>query len=200
MFLEHTTMLLTYFITYFALGFAWRSWRVYRATGVNPYVLPTSDNAFGYVALAFKCTMTACLGLALIHSIGPEWLHQLGPMPSIAALLPAPIAWTILLSALAMMLIAQAQMGPSWRIGIDTSTPTELIQSGLYRQSRNPIFLSIRASLLGLFLLTPNALSLAILVAGEILMQVQVRLEERHLALVHPATYAAYCATVPRWL
>jgi protein-S-isoprenylcysteine O-methyltransferase Ste14 len=91
-------------------------------------------------------------------------------------------------------------MGLSWRIGIDTAHATELVQHGLFGVSRNPIFLAMRLSLLGLLLVYPAAATLALLVAGEILIQVQVRLEEQHLLGLHGDAYRAYCARVRRWL
>jgi protein-S-isoprenylcysteine O-methyltransferase Ste14 len=75
-----------------------------------------------------------------------------------------------------------------------------LVQHGLFARSRNPIFLSMRMALLGLVLVAPSAATLVLLVAGELLMQVQVRLEEQHLTGLHGERYAAYCHRVRRWL
>jgi protein-S-isoprenylcysteine O-methyltransferase Ste14 len=58
----------------------------------------------------------------------------------------------------------------------------------------------MRVNLLGLFLVFPAAATLALLVAGDILMQVQVRLEEQHLLQLHGQSYATYCSRVRRWL
>jgi protein-S-isoprenylcysteine O-methyltransferase Ste14 len=75
-----------------------------------------------------------------------------------------------------------------------------LVQTGLFRVSRNPIFLATRLALLGFFLVAPNAATLAILAAGEVAIQVQVRLEEQHLSNMHGAAYADYRSKVARWL
>ena len=102
--------------------------------------------------------------------------------------------------SLLIITIAQANMGRAWRIGIDhTSTPI-LAREGLFRWSRNPIFLGLRLNLLGLFLILPNAATLVIWLVGETLMQVQVRLEEEHLARTFRDTYADYQRTVRRWV
>ncbi len=98
------------------------------------------------------------------------------------------------------MLVAQAQMGASWRVGIDTACRTELVSFGLFAHSRNPIFLAVRLSMLGLFLVAPNAVTLAILATNEVLALFQVRLEEKHLSEMHGAKYEEYCAQVRRWL
>ena len=96
--------------------------------------------------------------------------------------------------------IAQAQMGNSWRIGIDTNNKTELVQTGIFRLSRNPIFLGMRLTLLGLFLTLPNAITLVILIVGEILIQIQVRLEEDFLDKTHGVAYQNYCQRTRRWI
>ena len=85
-------------------------------------------------------------------------------------------------------------------MGIDAARSTQLVSHGLFGLTRNPIFLAMRVNLLGFFLVVPNAVTLAVLTAGELLIQVQVRLEEAHLADLHADAYARYCAKVPRWL
>ncbi|UQN08066.1 isoprenylcysteine carboxylmethyltransferase family protein [Deinococcus sp. QL22] len=66
--------------------------------------------------------------------------------------------------------------------------------------SRNPIFLGMRLNLLGLFLVLPLAVTLTILVAGKLLMQIQVRLEEAYLSGAHGQAYKQYQQQVRRWL
>jgi len=44
--------LLIYYIVVFVVAFAWRSLLVYRRSGINPLVLPSSADAYGYVARA----------------------------------------------------------------------------------------------------------------------------------------------------
>ena len=106
----------------------------------------------------------------------------------------------MLIASLIWLLIAQAQMGASWRIGIDDKRRTELVQHGLFSLSRNPIFLALRLNLVGLFLIFPSAVTSALLATSEILIQVQVRFEEQHLANLHGQVYEAYRAKVRRWL
>jgi protein-S-isoprenylcysteine O-methyltransferase Ste14 len=74
------------------------------------------------------------------------------------------------------------------------------VRTGVFGISRNPIFLGMRANLLGLWLAFPNAMTLSALLLGEVLMQIQVRLEEQHLAREFGETYAAYRASVRRWI
>lgn len=107
------------------------------------------------------------------------------------ALLLVSLVWTVL---------AQAQMGESWRIGIDEEHHTPLVQRGVFGVSRNPIFLGMMLTVLGLFIVIPNAFTLLVLVMGVVLIQLQVRLEEEFLAETHGDEYAEYRMRVRRWV
>jgi protein-S-isoprenylcysteine O-methyltransferase Ste14 len=192
--------LLIYFCAYFALAFVWRSVRVYQSHGVNPFVLPSNDDAYGYVGLAFKGVVAACAVFVVLITFFDQATVWLGAYVLFQSVEAFRVGWILLCVSLLWLLLAQAQMGASWRIGIDHARPTALVQHGLFSLSRNPIFLAMRCNLLGFFLVFPSAATLALLVAGEILMQVQVRLEEVHLRALHGADYDAYCARVRRWL
>ena len=192
--------LFVYFVSYFFFAFAWRSWLVYRRTKLNPVVLPKDDNAYGYVGRAFKWVMALIAVSVLFQSLGAPWFEMLVPLTLLASSPAVWVGWCLLMASLAWLLIAQSQMGDSWRIGIDSANKTRLVSTGLFGVSRNPIFLSMRVNLLGLLLVLPTTVTLVALVAGELLMQIQVRLEEAHLAACHGDDYSAYCSRVRRWL
>ena len=91
-------------------------------------------------------------------------------------------------------------MGKSWRIGIDEQRKTELITTGMFLISRNPIFLGMKMNLLGFFLVIPNAITLTVAVTGFALIDIQIRLEEKHLFNLNDDSYRIYCKKVRRWL
>ena len=191
---------LTYIICFFILAFVWRSAVVYRRTGKNPVVLPAQDNAHGYVGRAFKVLIEAVAAVVSLNAAIPDASDWLGRLAFLEVQALHVAGWTLLIASLAWLLVAQAQMGDSWRIGIDSNNSTDLVSKGLFSVSRNPIFLAMRVNLLGLFFVLPSGATLTILAAGEILMQIQVRLEEVHLAALHGEPYAQYAAGVRRWL
>ncbi|MFC4637786.1 methyltransferase family protein [Deinococcus hohokamensis] len=191
--------LLAYFTLYVLIAFVWRSLLVWRQAGVNPYVLPTDDSAHGYVGRAMRVLMLGLLTLLLALTVVPSLTPHLGSLDMLAQPGVSAAGWALLLLSLGWVAAAQAAMGASWRIGIDTTRPTVLVQRGPFQVSRNPIFLGMRLNLLGLVLVMPNAGTLAALVAGEVLMQIQVRLEEAHLAGQHGDEYRKYTKAVPRW-
>lgn len=191
---------LAWYLVFFITGMVLRSWQVWRLSGVNPLVLPAADDAYGYVGRAFKLTMATCALVLALLAFAPRADAWLGAWPLLQHPGARAAGWLLLLVSLAWMLLAQSQMGGSWRIGIDTAQRTDLVQHGLFGLSRNPIFLAMRASMLGLLLVYPAATTLALLVAAELLIQVQVRLEEQHLLALHGDAYRGYCARVRRWL
>lgn len=192
--------LLVYFLAWFTLVFVWRSWLVWRRTGANPLVLPSGDNADAYVGRAFKLVVASCAIVVTSLVLLPNARRWLGAHETLQLAGVTYLGWVLLIAAFGWLLVAQAQMGASWRIGIDARARTALIETGLFSVSRNPVFLAMRVTLLGLFLVVPASATLALLVAGEILIQVQVRLEEQHLRALHGDRYAHYAERVRRWL
>ena len=55
-------------------------------------------------------------------------------------------------------------------------------------------------SVIGFFLVLPNAVTLVIVVLDLALIQVQIRLEEQHLDSEHGDLYKQYCDEVRRWI
>jgi protein-S-isoprenylcysteine O-methyltransferase Ste14 len=192
--------LLVYLILYIGIVFVWRSYRVWKATGLNPYQLGGTDNAHDLIGKFFRLTLGLVLGVVASYLISASVYALLMPI----TWLETPFfQWTgiaLLAISLPWLWRAQADMGQSWRIGIDVDHTTTLVSTGLFRFSRNPIFLGMGVTLLGIFFVLPNVLSLLTLVLGGVLMQIQVRLEEEHLLRLHGEAYRAYIARVRRWI
>jgi protein-S-isoprenylcysteine O-methyltransferase Ste14 len=188
------------FLTYFAVAFVWPSVRVWRQTGLNPYVLPSSDDAYGFVTSGFRFVL---VGLGLYVVVQAFWAdtdRMLGTLEWLAHSEARAVGWALLNASLVWTVIAQTQMGKSWRIGIDQKNRTNLVTSGLFAYSRNPIFLGMRISMLSLVLLRPNVVTVAAALAADVLIQIQVRLEEDFLMKQHDAKYQEYMNKTRRWL
>ncbi|MER7012277.1 isoprenylcysteine carboxylmethyltransferase family protein [Saccharopolyspora sp. NPDC000359] len=192
-----TTALILYLLA-LAVTFGVRSWLHVRRTGDSGFRRP--DEPVGSPGWWGAVLFIAALVLGL-----------LGPVLAIADVL-APLAvldgqvagWLGLVLALLSflgVLAAQTGMGPSWRIGVDSTERTSLVTTGSFGLARNPVFTAMIAAFAGLCLMVPNwvqLLGLASLVAG---IEIQVRMvEEPYLARVHGADYTAYAARVGRFL
>ena len=78
---------------------------------------------------------------------------------------------------------------------------TVVVQHGVYRWTRNPMYVGMTAFYVGAALLLHSLGALVLLPAVLRLLYVQViAREERHLRAAFPEAYAAYCRRVRRWL
>ena len=91
-------------------------------------------------------------------------------------------------------------MGSSWRIGIDEKNKTRLVVGGVFKLSRNPIYLGVIITLFSLFLVLPNLVNLVILLATITTISMQVKLEEEYLKKIYGEEYLSYIERTPRWL
>ncbi|MCQ3939110.1 MAG: isoprenylcysteine carboxylmethyltransferase family protein [Chloroflexi bacterium] len=192
--------LLLYLFLFFGLAMVLPSYRVWKTSGVNPYKLGSSDSAHDYIGVLFRLMLIATAVIVVLAAFLPNLYVYLVPIDYLIHSSFNIIGVAMLIIALGWVLIAQAHMQKSWRIGVDEDVKTELIQTGLFKVSRNPIFLGMRIMLLGLFLVLPSAASLVTLIAGDLLIQIQVRLEEEFLTRAHGQGYLNYKKQVRRWL
>jgi len=78
---------------------------------------------------------------------------------------------------------------------------SSLVVSGVYRYTRNPMYLGFLLILLGWAAFQANALALVVLPLFVLYMsRFQIAVEERVLASLFADDYAEYCARVRRWL
>jgi protein-S-isoprenylcysteine O-methyltransferase Ste14 len=192
--------LLIYFVAYVLAAFFWRSYVVWKRTGINPIVFKASDDAHDFIGRVFKLFFAAVVAVVVVYSFFPGAYQYLMPISSLERTWIKSTGVVLLIASLAWTILAQSRMGESWRIGIDNEHKTALVQTGLFRISRNPIFLGIMVTLLGLFLVTPNAITVSMLVLGVVLINIQVRLEEEHLKTTHGDEYVRYTQLVRRWI
>jgi protein-S-isoprenylcysteine O-methyltransferase Ste14 len=187
-----------YFIIYFGVAFVLKSVMVARRIGKNPLVLPKDDSAYGLLGFYFKLTLIAMFLYVVAFALFPAWHEYYLPISLVDHVVVEYAGLALCFISLVWTVIAQGHMRNSWRIGIDTDTKTELVTKGLFSVSRNPIFLGMIVSLLGLFLLTPNAFTALFLILGYVLIQVQIRLEEEFLTKEHGQAYENYRKKVRR--
>ncbi len=115
---------------------------------------------------------------------------------------PASVRWIALVlwaAGFLLLLLGRLRLGASFRIG-SPREPTQLQVDGLFRFSRNPLYLGVGSTLLAsvLYSLDPALLVLAIFVAA---VHHQIVLaEERHLTAAFGRAYEDYCRRVRRYL
>ncbi|HQU92293.1 MAG TPA: isoprenylcysteine carboxylmethyltransferase family protein, partial [Pyrinomonadaceae bacterium] len=191
--------ILIYLIVYMLVAFILPTYRVWKRTGINPVTFGRTESAHDYVGMMFRLVM---LILSLVIAFGaffPSIEEYLIPIFWLDSVVFRYAGYVMLAVSLAWIVAAQLQMADSWRIGIDQEK-TQLVTTGVFGISRNPIFLGMLFTLSGILLAMPNAFTLLVFALGYALIQIQVRLEEDHLVRTHGDDYQAYAHIVRRWL
>lgn len=114
----------------------------------------------------------------------------------------AALAWAgaaLCLAGAVILLLSLISFGRSFRVGIDVEHPDQLVTGGLFAHSRNPIYVAFGLVLLGQFLVFPNWIPLAYLLAGLWLLHRQVLREEAFLQRHYGQAYTDYCRRVRRY-
>jgi protein-S-isoprenylcysteine O-methyltransferase Ste14 len=105
------------------------------------------------------------------------------------------VAWI----AFVLTRICWRRMGKSWRMGIDPNERTSLVITGPYAYVRNPIYALSIVLMIATVVIVPAPLMIVAGAVHLLLLQWEVRREERHLSQIHGAEYDHYRAAVGRF-
>ncbi|EKE75135.1 methyltransferase family protein [Gallaecimonas xiamenensis] len=121
-------------------------------------------------------------------------LDQLYPAPL------KPLAWLLVVLGLAITAWALASFKLAKTPIFPNKDATQLVVKGPYRFSRNPMYLGLAVSYLGLALWLTSPFALALLpVSLYVLWLLVIRREEAHLLDKFGEDYRHYCDKVRRW-
>ncbi len=189
------------FVLFVGLGFGWRSWLQARRYGSAGIVMFRSGRAMQtFRETLFLVLVVAIAGECVLAAVAPAALAPLGTLPGAVAATLRPVGAVLVFGATVFMVVAQLDLGASWRIGIDEGARPGLVTGGLYRVCRNPIFLFMLTALVGFALLLPNWLSLVLVVGGIAGVRGHVGDEEAYLTRTYGEHYRAYARRVGRFL
>ena len=193
--------LLAYLFLYNGIALFIRSYILYQKTGINPFQKMGGKDLKGFNERILILGATLVPLIAILFVFFEKTIYPfLVPIEylEIEGLRQLGIVFMLLGSIFAI--IAQFQMGDSWRIGINHQEKTEIVKTGFFKYSRNPIYLGLLISFFGFFLIAPNALSLCCLVLSYPSVEIKIRLEEQYLLEKHQQAFSNYMAQVNRWL
>ncbi len=88
----------------------------------------------------------------------------------------------------------------AWRVGIDKKTPGDLVTTGIFSVTRNPIFIFVDLYFVGTFLVNGTLIFLIFAVVVVIGLHYQMILEETHLKAAYGKAYQTYCAKTGRYV
>lgn len=173
--------------------------RVARDHNVKAFSFGRHAEIQGVAERHWKLVVLASLAAALIAWLAPTWEAALGMHVWAGGAALRWIAAFLFVASVAIVAVAQMQMGASWRIGVPSEGPGPLIARGLFAWSRNPIFVGMLGIVGALFVWSPHMLSAAVLASTWMLTLVQVRIEEEALREKHGPAYERYAAEVGCW-
>jgi len=136
------------------------------------------------------------IGLSIYLAISRGGQGGAGPMPNGMAVV---IGLALMLANLVTGLASLKDLGDSWRVGVIEEQQTRLIESGIYRFSRNPYFLSYLLMFAAYTVLLQNLVLLLLSFIGFGMIHAMIIKEERYLAITHGEAYQQYSARVPRY-
>ena len=110
------------------------------------------------------------------------------------------IGMFLLFLNLIISFLALVQMRDSWRVGIRENDKTDLINSGIFKMTRNPYFLSYIILFIAYIILVANVLILISSLVAFISIHKMIMKEEKYLEALHGAKYLDYKSNVPRYL
>lgn len=99
-----------------------------------------------------------------------------------------------------LFLFTLRDFSKSWRVGIDHRSPGDLITAGVFRISRNPVFLFIDLYFLGTFLILGTLIFLIFFVLVVVGLYYQIVQEGMFLEALYGNRYLEYRNEVSRYL
>ncbi len=145
------------------------------------------------IFLSSKYLIVAVWILMVMESWGVNLFFRQAPSPLHEFSL---VLWA---AGFTLLLIGRFGMGNSFRIG-SPKEPTRLIIRGLFRFSRNPMYVGVYTTLVASTLYTLNPIILGIAVFVIVVHHRIVIAEEDHLLKVFGPEYQEYCRRVRRYL
>jgi protein-S-isoprenylcysteine O-methyltransferase Ste14 len=189
-------------LSLFFISIVYRSVRLRIRQKINPIKLNFRENRFlGVLELSLFISVCIWAIELTFYSIPSE--TQIFPWPLNCLLVHSLLAKVggLFINILAFYLLFSGlkNLGDSWRFGIDEIQVGELVTKGIYRFSRNPIYMFFNLWFLGTFLINGTLIFLIFALFTIINLHFQVMIEEEFLRKVHGIAFIKYCEKTPRY-
>lgn len=190
---------IVYVILYSVIAIGVRSYILYRNTGINPLKKMGQGGIQGINerVLMFGAAIIPVIAIAYVYSSNNY--SYFVPITYLEIDIVRQVGIVLMILGSVASIIAQFQMGNSWRIGINKNETTQLVTKGFYRYSRNPIYVGLIISFIGFFMILPNAITLCCLAMSVPSIAIKIRLEEAYLKEKQGETFVKYMESVNRW-
>lgn len=128
-------------------------------------------------------------------------LHTFTPLRMLSATSARLAGAAVLIASLILLLVAHREFGRAGTSVMPQRPTTAIIRGGLYRHSRNPLYIGLSLFYVGAALLLNSLWALLLLAPALVVMSYGViAREERYLERKFGREYLDYKAAVRRWL
>ena len=109
------------------------------------------------------------------------------------------IGVALLIFGFVVFVLAFVSFGNSWRVGVDVKTPGELVTSGIFAVSRNPIYVFLNFWFIGVFLINGTLIFMIFALLAVAHLHYQILQEEKFLVRLYGQAYEDYRARTGRY-
>ncbi len=189
-------------LVFFLIVFVGRTLYLFFSKTINPVALGVGKKGLQrIVELSFLVGLSVWIAEVLLYALPTDFRLFPAPldMPLIDAMPAKLIGVALVLIAFVIFIWALVSFGDSWRVGIDEETKGDLVSTGIFAISRNPIFIFIDLYFIGTFLINGTLIFLIFAALVVIGLHYQIIQEEKFLAKAHGQAYRDYCARTGRY-
>ena len=189
-----------FILSYFGLVIGLRSVILYNKTKIDATRKFGKENQTKRAERFIQAALLLLIIIGINYSCFPSGYTYLMPIEVLEMGWLQTTGFILSMLGLVLTFIAQMQMKNSWRLGIDRHEDVELITSGLFSVSRNPVYLGLGISFLGFFLIAPNVVSIVFLLLISYGVNEKIKDEEAFLYEKFGNTYELYKSRVRKWI
>jgi protein-S-isoprenylcysteine O-methyltransferase Ste14 len=192
-----------YVIIIFLCIFSWRILSLYLKRGIRP-ISSTSQND------TLRGRLTVSLIIAISTWVSVTLLYALNAnIQSVSSFLVIELFNSLggriggvlfMMTGLIVYAIALINLGDAWRIGNNQETPSKLVTHGIYKVSRNPIYLSLALLLIGTLLINGTLIFLILTILVILNLHYLILREEKLLSKIYGKAFSRYCGSTPRYI
>ncbi len=191
--------MVVFLLIYFGLVIGIRSMMLYHKTKIDPIKdfgkKPTVRRAERIIQVSLILMIVIAINFILI----PKNYLYLLPINALAIGWIQTTGFVLSMIGLVFAFVAQLQMKDSWRLGIDKNDDVDLITTGLFSISRNPIYLGLGLGFIGFFFIAPNVFSILFLVLMFYGVNEKIKDEETFLLSKFGSSFSSYKSKVGKW-
>jgi len=155
-----------------------------------------------FLGITVVTIINVWVAILLVYILHPEIEFLPFPLDLVLVdIIPVKIVGILLIClGLVIYISAWVALSNAWRIGYDREPKGDLIRKGIYRISRNPMYLFYDLYFVGTFMINGDLIFLLLAVLLIIALHYLIIQEEKSLDLTHGESFRTYACQTSRYL